>query len=242
LLIRWALLGLLVAAIVAALCFGLPGKLSLESLRTQRAALLGFVHAHPWQSVAAYIALYAAIVGLSLPGALVMTLTGGFLFGTLEGGAAAVAGVSAGSILMFLAAQTAIGDGVRNWLRQRSEFMDKIEREVRDHPFTSTLIMRLIPVAPICLVNLAAGFVRMPLLPYALATVIGIIPSTFLYASVGSGLDHLFDTVEPSALMGVIRSELALPAVGLVCLAVLPLAVRWWMGRRGAEKRVPAQA
>ncbi|MCZ3178016.1 hypothetical protein NYZ24_19485, partial [Acinetobacter baumannii] len=73
--------------------------------------------------------------------------------------------------------------------------------------------------------------------PYAAATVIGVIPSTLLYASVGSGLDDLFANVEPDALMGVIRSELALPALGLLGLAALPLALRWWMGRKPGAQR-----
>jgi len=236
-LVRWAVVGAVVAAIALALWLGLPNKLSLDSLRTERANLLAFVHAHPWQSLAVYILAYTAVVGLSIPGALVMTLTGGFLFGALEGGAAAVTGVSLGSVLMFLAAQTAVGDGLRDWLRSRSPLMHKLEREVSQHPFTSTLTLRLIPAAPICLVNLAAGFVRMPLAPYALATVIGVIPSTFLYASVGAGLDSLFETVEPAALMSVIRSELALPALGILALAALPLGVRWWMGRKGGARR-----
>lgn len=236
-LLRVAVVGAVLVAIAVAIWFGLPDKLSLNQLRLERATLAGFVHAHPWESVSVYVVLYVLVVGLSLPGALVMTLGGGFLFGALEGAAAAVTGVSVGSVLMFLAAQTAVGDGLRDWLQRRSPLVEKLEREVRHHPFTTTLTLRLIPAAPICLVNLAAGFVRMPLAPYALATVIGVVPSTFLYASVGDGLDRLFDTVEPDALMSVIRSELALPALGLLCLAALPLALRLWTGRRVAQKR-----
>ncbi len=235
-LLRWGLVALVLAAIALAIGLGLPERLSLDQLRLERTALLGFVHAHPWQSVALYIALYAVIVGVSLPGALVMTLSGGFLFGTLEGAAAAVTAVSIGSVMMFLMAQTAVGDGLRAWLRRKSPLVDRLEREVRAHPFTTTLTLRLIPAAPICLVNLAAGFVRLPLLPYAAATVIGVIPSTFLYASVGKGLDRLFATVKPGDIIGVIRGELALPVLGLVCLAVIPLGLRWWSGRRVAQR------
>lgn len=234
--LRWGVVALVLAAIALAVGLGLPERLSLSELRVERTALIGFVQAHPWQSVALYIALYTVIVGVSLPGALVMTLSGGFLFGALEGGAAAVAGVSLGSVLMFLMAQTAVGDGLRAWLRRKSPLVDRLESEVRGHPFTTTLTLRLIPAAPICLVNLAAGFVRLPLLPYAAATVIGVAPSTFLYASVGDGLDRLFATVRPGELIGVIRSELMLPVLGLVCLAVIPLGLRWWTGRRVAQK------
>jgi len=233
---RAILVGVVLLTIGAALWFGLPDKLSLDELRAQRGTLQAFVHAHPGESLLAYMLLYTLIVALSIPGALVMTLAGGFLFGALEGGAAAVAAVSTGSVLMYLAAHTAVGDSLREWIVGRSPTLRRLEDEVRRHPFTSTLTLRLIPAAPICLVNLAAGFVRMPLVPYALATVIGVIPSTFLYASVGEGLDGLFATVEPQALMSIIRSELALPALGLLCLAALPLSVRWWAGRRVAQR------
>lgn len=234
--VRVLVVAAVLAAIAAAIWFGLPDKLSLGELRTQRGALTGFVHAHPWQSLCLYIALYTAVVSLSIPGALVMTLSGGFLFGALEGGAAAVTAVSLGSVIMYLAAHTAIGENLHAWLMRRSPTVRRLEDELRRHPFTSTLTLRLIPAAPICLVNLAAGFVRMPLLPYALATVVGVIPSTFLYASVGEGLDRLFATIEPDSLMSIIRTELALPALGLLCLAALPLAARWWSGRRVAQR------
>lgn len=233
---RLAVVGVLLAVIAVAIWLGLPDKLSLNELRSQRGALLGFVHAHPWRSLALYVLLYTAIVTCSIPGALVMTLSGGFLFGTIEGGAAAVGAVSLGSVLMYYAAHTALGDSLRVWLTERSPLMQRLEGEVRRHPFTSTLTLRLIPAAPIFLVNLAAGFVRMPLLPYALATVIGVIPSTFLYAWVGEGLDYLFATVEPDSLMSVIRTELTLPVFGLLCLAAAPLAARWWSGRRVAQR------
>ncbi len=232
---RFVVVGLVLAAIAAAIWFGLPDKLSLNELRTQRGLLAAFVHAHPWRSLSLYFLLYAAIVTFSIPGALVMTLSGGLLFGTLEGGAAAVGAVSLGSVLMYLGAHTAVGDSLRLWLRGRSAVMQRLEAEVSRHPFTNTLTLRLIPAAPIFLVNLAAGFVRMPLLPYALATVIGVIPSTFLYAWVGEGLDNLFATIEPDSLMSVIRTELALPVLGLLCLAAVPLALRWWTGRRVAQ-------
>jgi len=236
---RWArfvVVGFVLSAIAAAIWFGLPDKLSLDELRTQRGVLVAFVHAHPWQSLGLYLLLYTAVVTFSIPGALVMTLSGGFLFGTLEGGLLATAAVSSGSVLMYLGAHTALGDSLRVWLMRRSALLQRLEGEVSRHPFTNILTLRLIPAAPIFLVNLAAGFVRMPLKPYALATVIGVIPSTFLYAWVGAGLDYMFATIQPNSLMSVIRTELAMPVLGLLCLAAVPLAVRWWTGRRVAQR------
>jgi uncharacterized membrane protein YdjX (TVP38/TMEM64 family) len=230
--IRLGVVALVLAAVAAAVALGLPRMLSLDHLRAERTTLIAFVHAHPWGSVLAYVALYTAVVGFSIPGSLVMTLSGGFLFGVIEGTTAAVTGVSLGSILMFLLAQTAVGDSLRGWISRKSPLVHKLETEVREHPFTSILTLRLIPAFPLWLVNLSAGFVRMKLLPYALATVVGVVPSTLLYGSVGAGLEDLFDTVGPGQIMGVLRHELVWPAVGLIGLAALPLAARWWPRRR----------
>lgn len=236
--IRLVIVAALVAlAVVVAIALGLPRALSLDNLRTQRTGLLGFVQAHPVASVAIYCGVYVAVVALSLPGALVMSLAGGFLFGAVEGTAAAAASVTLGSTLMFFVARTTFGASLARRFGRRGGVIGRIEAAATEHPFSTILTARLIPAIPIFLVNLGAGVVRMPFAPFLLATMIGVIPSTFLYASVGSGLDHLFDTVEPEALMGVIRSELALPALGLCCLAVLPLALQWFRSRRVAERR-----
>lgn len=236
--IRLVLTALVIgAAVVAAFALGLPERLSLDGVRAQRAGLEAFVAAHPVGSVALYCAIYVAVVGLSLPGALVMSLTGGFLFGPLVGTAAGVGSVTAGSLVMFFVARTTLGAGLARRFGDPGGLLARIESAATRHPFSTILSFRLIPAVPIFLVNLGAGAVRTPLLPFTLATVLGVIPSTFLYCSVGAGLDHLFDEVEPEALMGVIRSELALPALGLCGLAILPLALQWWRGRRVAERR-----
>lgn len=230
-------LALIAVAIGAAIALGLPQKLSLDSIRDQRAVLTAFVRAHPAASILAYCAVYTAIVSLSLPGALVMSLTGGFLFGALEGTVAGAASVTLGSLVMFFVARTALGAGLAERFGGKGGMLGKIEQAATRHPFSTILTFRLIPAVPIFLVNLGAGVVRTPLAPFFLATLIGVIPSTFLYTSVGSGLDHLFNEVEPAALMGMIRSELALPALGLCCLAALPLGLHWWRDRRVAERR-----
>ena len=236
--IRLAVVATLVVLVVAAaLALGLPRALSLDNLRTQRTALVGVVQAHPVAGIAIYCAAYVALVALSLPGALVMSLAGGFLFGAIEGTAAAAASVTLGSTLMFFVARTALGASLARRFGGRSGVIGRIEAAAGRHPFSTILTARLIPAIPIFVVNLGAGAVRMAFAPFLLATAIGVIPSMFLYASVGSGLDHLFDTVEPGALMGVIRSELALPALGLCCLAVLPLALQWLKSRRVAERQ-----
>lgn len=228
---RIALVGALAAVLIGALALGAPKYLSLSELKAERGVLLAFVHAHPWGSLLLYIATYCLVVAVSFPGALVMTLTGGFLFGWLEGGAAAVAGVSSGAIVMFVIARTTFGEPIMRWVEARGGLIHRVQKHVAAHPFNALLTLRLIPAAPIWLVNIAASLSPMPLRAYALATVIGCAPSTFLYASVGAGLNRLFDKVGKGDVLSALREQLFWPVIGVTALALLPVAWKLWRGR-----------
>ena len=210
---------------------GLNRYLSLEMLEARRVQLQGLVALHPVASVAVYAATYVAVVALSMPGALIMTMSGGFLFGPLVGSAAAVAGASTGATLMFLVARSALGD----ILRRRAGaggMAQKIEAGVRDNAFSYLLVLRLIPAMPFWLVNIAAGCVRIPLRTYVAATVVGIIPSTLIYSSIGSGLGHVFDRGETPDLKLLFDPRIYLPLFGLAFLSIAPLLVHGWRARR----------
>jgi len=178
---------LLIAGIaVAVVGSGAAKHLSLEALRHARTALVLSVHAHPFAAPALYIAAFILVAGLALPGALFMTLTGGLLFGALFGTAAALAGASTGALLMFLVARSTLGAWMRRRIRSDS-VVGRLESEIRRHAFSYLLSLRLMPGAPFALVNLVAGFVNMPLSTYVADKLLGMAPSTLIYASVGRG-------------------------------------------------------
>jgi uncharacterized membrane protein YdjX (TVP38/TMEM64 family) len=201
---------------------GLWRCLSLEEIRAQRTALKGFVQLHPIESLALYVLIYCAVVALSMPGALIMTLSGGVLFGPLEGGAAAVAGVSSGAVLMFMAAKSAFGDVIRRFAPPNG-VAQKIEAGIRQHAFSYILFLRLMPAAPIWIVNLAAGFVRTPLWIYLAATVIGVIPSTFIYAAIGASVDRSFAAGGTPNLGRLFHAGVFIPLFGLALLSLAPI-------------------
>ncbi|MEI9891305.1 MAG: VTT domain-containing protein [Caulobacteraceae bacterium] len=118
----------------------------LESLKGSRQGLLAFVHAHPLQSLGLYVAVYVATVALSLPTALILTLTGGFLFGPWIGGTAAAVGCTAGAVIVFLISRLTVGDVVeaRTGPRVRA-----LAEEIRKDAFFYILTLRLIPVTPL---------------------------------------------------------------------------------------------
>jgi uncharacterized membrane protein YdjX (TVP38/TMEM64 family) len=222
-------------AVGAALLFvyasGLWRHLSLHELKVQRQTLKAFVRLHPVESLFLYVGCYCAIVALSIPGALVMTLTGGFLFGTWVGGAAAAIGVSSGAVVMFLVAHTALGGVLRRWV-DGDGLISRVEAGVRRHAFLYIFSLRLMPALPIWMVNIAAAFVKTPLWVYGGATFLGILPSTFIYASVGAGLDGVFAAGGTPTLGSLFRPQVLAPLFGLGALAIAPLAYQIWRGRR----------
>ncbi|MGI9417601.1 MAG: TVP38/TMEM64 family protein, partial [Geminicoccaceae bacterium] len=181
---------LILSGIGAFFAFGLNDYLTFDALREHRGILLAFVADHPLTAPLAFIAIYALATALSVPGGVILTITGGFLFGTWLGGFYAVVGATLGAIAVFLIATSALGDALRN---KAGPWMAKMEAGFKKNALSYLLILRLVPLFPFWLVNLVPAFLGMPLGTYTIGTFIGIIPGGLAYASVGAGLGTVFD-------------------------------------------------
>ena len=226
---RWLPLTALAALAVAAYASGLHRHLSVDTLRAHREALQAFVAAHPVGSPLAFVVVYAAVVALSLPGALVLTLTAGFLFGPWLGALWSVVGATLGAVAVFLVARTALGSALRDragpWLR-------RLEAGFRENAFACLLVLRLVPLFPFWLVNLVPAVLGVRLPTYALATFLGIVPGSLVYASVGNGLGVVFDRGGAPDLGIIFKPAILGPIVGLAALALLPVIYRKYKDRR----------
>jgi uncharacterized membrane protein YdjX (TVP38/TMEM64 family) len=228
---RFGPLGALLILLVVALSTGLAGKLNLETLQAQGAALQAYAAAHPVKCAIFYVALYVATVSISLPGALILSLTGGFLFGPIGGGAAAVTGATGGSTVVYFVCRTAFG----NFLRQKpGALLTRIEEGFQNDAFAYLLTLRLIPAFPLLLVNVASGLMNIPVRTYLLASFLGMVPSSFVYAGIGAGLGHIFASGEPVTLHTLFSPRIYLPIVAMGALALLPPLWRYWRHRRVA--------
>ncbi len=185
---RYGPLLLLIVVVVAVFASGAGRYLSLDSLRTHEALLRDFVADNLILSLLIFVAVYAAATAVSIPGALFLTLAGGFLFGTWLGGSATVVGATTGAILVFAIVRTSLGAALRERAEASGGRLKAVMDGVRDGAFGYILTLRLIPLAPFWLVNVASALANAPLRAYALATLIGIMPATFIYASVGAGI------------------------------------------------------
>jgi len=194
--------------------------LTFGTFKVNRELLLDFVERNGLVAVLAYMAVYAVAVAFSLPSGVVLTLVGGFLFGTLGGGIIAVAGATIGATVLFLAARTGLGEPLR---ARAGPAMRKIEAEFHENAWSYLLFLRLMPVSPFWIVNLALAFLGVRLKAFVITTLIGIIPGTLIYASLGNGLGVFFDQDSMPDINIILQPEILLPLVGLSVLTVIPV-------------------
>jgi uncharacterized membrane protein YdjX (TVP38/TMEM64 family) len=238
----WPLL-LLFAAGGLVLVMGWQRYLTLEELAENRAALRSLIDANMLLSLFAFVALYAVIVALSLPGGAVLTIAAGFLFGWLIGGVASIIGATLGATIVFLIARSALSE----FLAARAgPWLARFRQGFQEDAFNYLLFLRLVPIFPFWLVNLAPGLLGVSFATYFLTTVLGIIPGTFAFALAGNGLDSIIQAQQSAhqsclAKMGeggqescpyaldpgsLLTPELIVALAALGVVALIPVAVR----------------
>jgi uncharacterized membrane protein YdjX (TVP38/TMEM64 family) len=211
----------LVAGLGAFFALGLQRYVRFEALAHHREMLLAWVGEHRLTAPVVYILVYIVAVALSVPGGIWLTITGGFLFGTIAGGMYTVIGATLGATALFLAARSAVGDLLR---ARAGSALQRMEEGFRRDAFNYLLVLRLVPLFPFFLVNLVPAFLGVSLRTYVAATALGIIPGVFVFASVGNGLGAVFDAggEKPHLL----TAPVLLPLAGLAVLALIPVVYR----------------
>jgi uncharacterized membrane protein YdjX (TVP38/TMEM64 family) len=217
---------ILLTGIGAFFYFDLGQFLSLDSLKANRDALLQYTTSQYEIAVALFILVYILQTAFSLPGGAVLTLTGGFLFGSLMGTLFVNVGATAGATLAFLAARYLL----RDWVEQKfGDRLGPIQEGFAKNAFSYLMTLRLIPAFPFFLVNLVSGLTRVNLGTYVLATSIGIIPGSFVFAFAGRQLgtiNSLSEIASPPVL-------LAFTLLGV--LALMPVAYRKWRNTKSGS-------
>ncbi len=213
-------LAILALGLVAFIAADGSSYFSFQKLSDNRATLSDFVQHHAAAAAAIFILLYTVSVAFSLPGATILTLTGGFLFGVVMGSILTVCGATLGAILLFLAARMGIGEPLR---RRAGPFLKKIEGGFRRNAVSYLLTLRLVPIFPFWLVNLAPAFLGVRLSTFSWTTLVGIIPGTVVFVSIGNGLGAIFDRGETPDLGIIFEPSILLPLIGLALLSLIPV-------------------
>lgn len=212
-------------AIAAFFYFDLKQYVSLDALQSNRDSLLAFTEKNYITAVALFILFYIVQTAFSLPGAVIFTLAGGFLFGSVMGTLFVNIAATTGATLAFLAARYVL----RDWVEKKfGDPLGSFQRGFADNAFNYLLTLRLIPLFPFFLVNMVSGLTRVGIGTYMLATAIGIIPGSFVFAYAGRQLgtiNSLKEIASPNVL-------LAFTMLGL--LALVPLIYKKYQARQAS--------
>jgi len=206
---------------------GVADGLNWASLGRYQTRLTAWIAGHRLIAPLVYIAAYATATALSLPQGAVLTVSGGLLFGTVLGGALAVTGATIGAVILFLIARSALAETVA---ARGGKLLALVRDGLERDGFRYLLAIRLIPLLPFWLVNLAASLCGMRLLPYATATVLGIAPATFIFASIGAGIGTVLAAGGTPDLSLIFSLPVLGPLIGLAVLTLLPILWRKWRG------------
>ena len=218
----------LVVGLVLFFALDLGRFLSFEALRQNRATLLDWVDTYGIVAALIYMLIYAVAIAFSLPGGAVLTITGGFLFGSLWGTLCVVIAATAGATALFLIAKTSFGDALR---AKAGPALQKMQEGFQEGALSYLLVLRLVPIFPFFLVNLVPAFLGVTLRVYVIGTFIGIIPGTFVFATVGAGLGSVFDQGGSFSAAGILTPQIITALVGLAVLALIPVVYKKIKGR-----------
>lgn len=220
---RFWIAAVAVAFIVSLRMTSLGELLSLDTLRDHRGALVAWVEANKLLASAGYILVYIAVVAFSLPGAAILTLAGGFLFGAALGTALTAVGATVGATIVFLFARFLLGDHAFN--RLGAQYPNLVDG-IRGNAWSYLLVLRFVPLFPFFLVNLVAAFVGVKLSTYMLTTLFGILPGTAVFSLSGEGLGSILDQGGSISVGSILTPTIVFALVGLAALSLAAIPIR----------------
>ncbi|KPB00603.1 TVP38/TMEM64 family protein [Ahrensia marina] len=218
--------------------YGLNDYFSLSFLAEQREALSAYVEANFAISLLSFGALYAVATAFSFPAASILTIFGGFLFGWLVGGIVVAVSATLGATALFLAAKTAFGDFLKEKVGGR---VKNLAEGFENDAFSYLLVLRIAPVFPFFIMNIAPALFNVSLRTYVAATFLGILPGVFAYAYLGQGVESVLIAAQESgqeaSVADLVTTEITLAFAALAIVAVIPTIVKK-LRRRNSQNEI----
>jgi uncharacterized membrane protein YdjX (TVP38/TMEM64 family) len=215
----------LVTGLIVALATGWADYLTLATLADHRESMIAWVDRQGLMAGVIYAGLVVTVAALSIPAMAVMNVSAGFLFGPVIGTAVATVGQTIGGFIVFLAARHAFREALS---RRAGPVVKRMEAGFRHNALSYMLTVRFMPMFPAWLVNLVPGLLGVPARTFILGTAIGVIPCTFVFATVGSGLGAVIDQGDTPSMAIFLELHILLPLLALVALALMPSVLKWW--------------
>lgn len=216
------LLAAAVGAIIALRWTGVADYLSLDTLRANRQDLVFFVQDNFFTAVIAYLVIYVVTTTFALPGAVLLTLAGGFLFGPRTGTILTVIGATSGATIIFLYAKAMLGEHGLECFGPKGARLAEI---IKCNAWSYMLVLRITPLFPFFLVNLISPLAGVDLRTYVITTFLGIIPGAAVFSSYGAGLGTVLDEGGTFSIKSILTPEIFAASIGLAVLVLLAIPV-----------------
>ena len=220
-----ATLGIL---LLLAIIFDWTDYVSLESFRTRQLGIVAFIQSEYYLSILIFIGLYVVSTALSIPGALILTMIGGYLFGAFLGAFFSLIGAVVGASILFIAARSAFGDLFKP---KMGSSVERMRKELTKNAFFYLLSLRLAPIFPFFVINIAPAFLNISFSNFFFASLFGMIPGTGVYALMGSGLHKTLIAGERFYNIPNVSLEFLAGLVGLAVLSLVPILIRRWKNK-----------
>ncbi|WP_426702240.1 TVP38/TMEM64 family protein [Rhodanobacter sp. Col0626] len=212
---------LLVLAGIVLFASGSLDQLTPQQLVAHQAELHAQIAEHPWLTRLAYIGLLTLTVATGIPGTIVVILAGGFAFGVIDATLCSSAGLTLGSLILYLASRYAFGSGSR----RPPVIVARLHHGFERHPVSYTLFLRFVPVVPFGAVTIALAWLRCPLWLFLGATWLGGTISLIFETSIGAGLGDAMSQSDNFGIGLFMHREVLLPLAAFALLALLPLLI-----------------
>lgn len=218
--IRWMPLLGIVLIIFTAWHFKLLEYFSYAELKEHHVTLKAYVSENYLLASIIYLFSYIAITACSIPLATILSLAGGFLFGIVIGSIMTVVAATCGACLFFLAVKLSVG----HWIADKSNrWIARMSKGFKENAFNYLLFLRILPIFPFWAINVTAALLNMRLSLFFLATLIGIVPGTIVYVSLGNSLNVLFSSNKQPELSIIFKPEVLFPLIFLAILSLTPV-------------------
>jgi uncharacterized membrane protein YdjX (TVP38/TMEM64 family) len=243
--VRWLPLAIMAAVLLLGLVSGVQKLVHLETVIDARDRYRAAIADHRIGALALYLLVYVTVVATSLPGATILTLAGGLMFGWLVGSIATVAAATTGASLVFLVARTTVGESLA---RRAGPQVARLQAGFCENALSYLLFLRLVPAFPFFVVNIVPALIGVPFRTYVIGTALGIMPGSLAYSFIGAGLDGVVamsKAEQAACLKAKIAAECPLKldlaallsmefkvAIGLLgVLALAPVVIKLWRQR-----------
>ncbi len=219
----------IVLLMLIAYFFGAGEFLTFEQLKKYRHTITDYVQGHSITAPLVFMAIYILAIALSVPGGSLLSITGGFLFAQPFSTIYVVTAATIGATCIFLAAKTALG---KSWKEKVSATLPKIQAGLQENEASYLLFLRLVPLFPFWLVNLAPAFFGVSPITFIWTTFVGIIPGAFVFTQAGVGLGSILDGKGEFSIDSIFTTDIKIALIALAVFALLPIVIKKVRGKK----------